>query len=672
MAWPTSYVFDKAGEGYSFSNECGYYNDAYDYETVINVTPHISPSLANYITNVTTLFYGAHNTWVDLVFDVEQNHSIYNISGTISMDVTLKNYYNSTRVDTYTCDVIVKPYYFYQESSAITTDSHWTPWGFTIVSSFEPCTACFSRSLSPGASSWITLSDISKNDRTGEWVTTLLVTFDDNTGATRTATLTAQYSDFDDNVGEFTWAITQLQSGQTPQGEGSITVITPPMTVNSQQHDNLTCDFEIENISASTLVLMSSYSWIQPRTVQITHSHDNVYTAHFDVSYNTAYEGREGSFFIRGIDGTGDYVMADFYITQTAAVRIESFYPIWRQMKYTLNNVSDEYIDYYLSCNDGSNYNLRSYTNNGKNSIEINDIAADHLYDSLQLVRPDSGHGEFVQSNTAVKQFNLYKTYQGETTLAEQYTVYNDWSYVDYDNTESLIYLSDPIAFVLDYRQLFLFTTYGRNAEVNQSIYFNSLLNNSADTYGHYTFVQDLSKAAWPGDFQPEEFNNDFLLYYHGSFNEGGNMTLNYNNVYRFNVVDSCKRYCLYYLNARGGWDSLLCDGKVMRTDNYTNNTFEQNYSNIDKSNWGVVNYRKDIKTTWQLNTRYITDAQAEKMHNVLGSTKMYLHDLGTGEIWSVIVNSKKCEYKTYRNQQRKSFIYTIEVEASQKMWRGQ
>lgn len=671
MAWPYSETYNTSGPQ-EITEECGYYTSASDYEEVVSAYAYVDNSLSNYIKNISTIVYGTHNTWVSLTFNVQENHSDLNINGKLYMDVIVRTHDGYERTDTYECDIYITPYFFYQEASGGTVGYEWTPWEFRIRSSFEPNIYAYSLSVNSGATSWMRFGDaVTKSSYLGEWLSRVIIYVEENSGNTaRSTVVTAEYND-GTYSGEFNWYFTQLENGEEPIEDGEINIITSPVTVNAYPHSGLTCEFELVDMIATSITITTSYNWIHP-TPNPTHVSGNVYSAVYEVSQHQLYSPREGTLWIAGTDVNGSPVNVQYYITQLAAVRTESFWPVWKQLKYSMHPITEEYIDYTLDVSDGSSYKLRSYTNDYVSSIEINDIAADHVYDSLSLNQTDTGHGNFVKSDTAIKKFSLYKDLENVHTLCGEYMVTNDWSYIDYPLSENEVYLSDPISYVLDSRQLFLFTLYGRFADSSAKVWFNDTLDNSAITFGHYTFVQNLDKAQWPGDFEPQSFNNDFLHYFYGSVHNDTNMILNFNNIYRFNVINSCKQYCLYYLNARGGWDTLLVDGKAIRSDKYTNSTYSKNYSNLNKANWGVVNYRKDVNPTWQLSTGYLLDSQAEKMYNILGSTKAYLHDLNSDEIYSVIINNKNCDYKTFNNQGRKMFVYTIEVEASQKQQRGQ
>lgn len=56
-------------------------------------------------------------------------------------------------------------------------------------------------------------------------------------------------------------------------------------------------------------------------------------------------------------------------------------------------------------------------------------------------------------------------------------------------------------------------------------------------------------------------------------------------------------------------------------------------------------------------------------MYNLLESTQVYLHHKGDAVV-PVIIKNSECEYKTYTNQGKQKFYYTIDVEASKNKYR--
>ena len=53
-------------------------------------------------------------------------------------------------------------------------------------------------------------------------------------------------------------------------------------------------------------------------------------------------------------------------------------------------------------------------------------------------------------------------------------------------------------------------------------------------------------------------------------------------------------------------------------------------------------------------------------MPNLIETTKAYLFELDTNNYIPVLINTTSVDIKTYRNQGRKLFTYTIEVQESQ------
>ena len=124
---------------------------------------------------------------------------------------------------------------------------------------------------------------------------------------------------------------------------------------------------------------------------------------------------------------------------------------------------------------------------------------------------------------------------------------------------------------------------------------------------------------------------------------------------------DGSKHFVLYYVNAYGGWDSLLIGGNVKKTDNVT----PFSYRNKQR---GKVKYMNEITSAWTLYTDDMNDGS--KMYHLLESTDVYLHNLKNDEIIPVVITDTNCEYKTYANQGNKRFNYTINVEESKYKYR--
>ena len=134
-----------------------------------------------------------------------------------------------------------------------------------------------------------------------------------------------------------------------------------------------------------------------------------------------------------------------------------------------------------------------------------------------------------------------------------------------------------------------------------------------------------------------------------------------------YKTINSCEaRYSLYYVNSYGGVDVLPCKGKSFKkTDNITRLNYSRSFRNNTRE-FENVNYMNEIKPAWELNTSYMVDEQSRKMHELVESTCVYLYDAEEQTYTPVVMTDKKLEYKTYFNQGRKFYTYTINVEESQ------
>lgn len=131
----------------------------------------------------------------------------------------------------------------------------------------------------------------------------------------------------------------------------------------------------------------------------------------------------------------------------------------------------------------------------------------------------------------------------------------------------------------------------------------------------------------------------------------------------KFKVVDSCNQYNLHYLNAAGGYSTLALEGKKgKRIDNFTFDYFKTRGHINDYNKPQMNKYKVDITPKWELQTGWLSDEDSKLMYNVFGSQKMWLEDNETGEIYPVYITNTNCEYKTFTNQGRKKYNYSISL----------
>lgn len=296
-----------------------------------------------------------------------------------------------------------------------------------------------------------------------------------------------------------------------------------------------------------------------------------------------------------------------------------------------------------------------SYT---KAYVEIGDICADYIQHALPNMA-----GEF-DSNSWGMTFYVQKptiVHDVETwnTLGNPVYFVNDWSYedgYDYDTNG----LNAPVSEVIERNQYLLVSESASAGSVNVVLHL-------ADG----TSLTQVITLKVTADFN-DDFNEDWSLF-EGAPMEYGAVgildlsQLSYDIVsidtphHHYVIGDNCGRYVLYYVNAYGGWDSLRVKG--VENDAYDRAMMQVREESYDHEGRTKFNYRNGVRKSWSLRTGTLTDLGGERMHHLLGSTFVYLHDLRDGKILPVNVTESNCEYKSYKGAGRKRVGYTIGVE---------
>ena len=240
----------------------------------------------------------------------------------------------------------------------------------------------------------------------------------------------------------------------------------------------------------------------------------------------------------------------------------------------------------------------------------------------------------------------------------------NDWSY-DYAYDPETMGLSFPAINRIDKRQWILFTPY------NEDVITATIKLRNGDRFNVYIPVKTSD------DFNAD-FNRDFChsvrntqmetaVFDLSRWEDVESVTLGNTE---FKVVNSCHKYALYYLNAYGGWDSLLIEGNHSKMDNLTRHTRETEYDNGSVQNRGIHNYVNEISRSLTLHTSWMSDEQSARMHHLLNSTNVYLGDIETGQMIPVVLTDTITEYKTYKGNGGKLVNFAINVTIAQERMR--
>ena len=127
--------------------------------------------------------------------------------------------------------------------------------------------------------------------------------------------------------------------------------------------------------------------------------------------------------------------------------------------------------------------------------------------------------------------------------------------------------------------------------------------------------------------------------------------------------VCACQ-WVVYYVNPWGGFDWMPIKGRVVETDNLTAYNITQNYKSgtID---FGRRRYLTEINKTFQLNTGWLSKEESDRMWYLTESNTVYLHNLETNQMYSVVIKDTTFEHKE-RTKLSSRIKYTINVETSQ------
>ena len=182
-----------------------------------------------------------------------------------------------------------------------------------------------------------------------------------------------------------------------------------------------------------------------------------------------------------------------------------------------------------------------------------------------------------------------------------------------------------------------------------------------------YRFLYDWSytdEAQFTGTYNMSRPINNHYAYgmyrFYTDFYDG-DVTNHYEKV----IGDYCGKYAIYYLNAFGGWDSFLFEGKCRKYDTFTQYEYNRTFNNTT-IDFERNRYISEVEGVYELSTGILTDEEAANFSfNLIGTNQAYLHNMETDEIFPVMIDESSIEYKTYRND-KKMVEYTIRVKSSQ------
>ena len=324
--------------------------------------------------------------------------------------------------------------------------------------------------------------------------------------------------------------------------------------------------------------------------------------------------------------------------------------PIWKDIIYTLSEGVAGDTDFNVQISGVTIYAGYAYArpdSDGYPRVRVNDILADKFKRGLTFLG--------MEDTPAINYTLLYD--MGRSSYAD--TAFADWSY-DPDYNPDLMGMNFPICDIL---------IPGQRVPCTGS-------------YGPADTEWVIHMETPTGDFNMD-FNSDFLIYgtevdtdsiqidaFHTAWlNLRGypsatevRVTDTNGNTRTYRVGGGCKQYALYYVNAYGGWDTLAVLGNTKVRDTLKRYTTEQVYDNTQTYNRGKVNYVNEVTRAFTFNTHPLNEDQASRMHHLLNSPHVYLHDVLTDHVYPIVLTGNTTEHSKGPGLHS----YTIEAELAQ------
>ena len=369
------------------------------------------------------------------------------------------------------------------------------------------------------------------------------------------------------------------------------------------------------------------------RTITITSKYDNRQPEGITIDFVLQGQSTKPQY--------SDIVSAYFTVIIEPPAAYLSF-PIWKTMNIEIPIVTPFYT---IKKGDDLIFSGKVYAQKTDlaRSINVNDIIEDYTSDGIDITSSQRW-----QKTENEKVFTL-ATGVNETEMSDMFNlvVTDDWSYADRART---YFTSDPICYTLDSRQYFVFSVQNRYSDTLPSYsYQTDLVSVDGVESGDYKVVSDESYTQIIKDISNlktidiTEMNNvDDTRY--------------------FKVCTTKNKYCLYYKNLYGGYDSILLNPTSQLSASITDNTLTTDYDTTVLGHY-KRSYSKTIQNKWILKTNLLNDTQSEKMRHIYTSNQMWLHNLETGKLYAVNPVDKTFTEKTFKSNKHKPLSYTITVE---------
>lgn len=135
----------------------------------------------------------------------------------------------------------------------------------------------------------------------------------------------------------------------------------------------------------------------------------------------------------------------------------------------------------------------------------------------------------------------------------------------------------------------------------------------------------------------------------------------------RYYIDKGCHDYALYYLNAFGGWDTLLLRGGVAVEVDVERHTYNKPGYSWDNTGRETVDYLNETGATYTLRTGWLTEEGAANIWHLFGSTDVMLYRNSEDRWTPLTLNDKTVKIKTHRGEGGKMISYEFKAAAAKK-----
>lgn len=332
---------------------------------------------------------------------------------------------------------------------------------------------------------------------------------------------------------------------------------------------------------------------------------------------------------------------------------------IWKDHFSNLGSVASQY--FRIRVNNSTIYQGRAFraASSGNLYVRINDICADYLSQTPPPVPTSS-----ISGRTFPVSFTVQKSSNGSSwTTVETVDFNDDWSY-DPSFDPSTTGMSFPITGRIDLRQKVIQTRYASGGVTASAKYGSTTRSISLSLQTSTDFTAFWNSQARAGAGRIEFPCSTYATY------SGKTLTQVTIGLVTYKVATTCPKYCLYYKNPFGGYDSLLLEGAVTRSHSVARDTFKADYDNSirGREEWDYMN---EVTEILNANTGYLTEDESGRMPYLLDSTDVFLVDLDNSNAYiPATIDTSTYSFQAVNRLGMKMMNHTFDIRISQNTYR--